>query len=124
MRRSVAKNKDNWMITVRQSLVQSHFAVQSYPKEECGPICLISMGSFSLRSGALRTNFAILIMNGASTSNEQSSTWDTVPCLLTAQIFATFGCCWTVPVNSVTVIQKSLCVELRNDMVMGNWNGF
>lgn len=57
--RSVAKNKDNWMITVRRSLVQSHFAVQSYPKEECGPICPISMGSFSLRSGALGTNFAI-----------------------------------------------------------------
>lgn len=56
IRRSVAKNEDNWMITVRQSLVQSHFAVQSYPKEESGLICLISTGGFSLRS--LGTNFA------------------------------------------------------------------
>lgn len=63
--RSVAKNDDNLMMIVSQSLVQFLFADQSYPKEESGLIYLISTGSFSCWGLFLP---CVSVMNGAGAS--------------------------------------------------------
>lgn len=43
---------------------------------------------------------------------------------LATWISTVFGYCWALPVNSITVIQKNLRVELRDGTVMGNPSGF
>lgn len=104
-----------------QSLVQFLFTDQSYPKEESGLIYLISTGSFSCWGPFLP---CVSVMNGAGTSVNRDTSGLQFHLYLATRVSTIFGYCWALPVNSITVNQKNVGVELRDGVVMGNPSGF